>query len=252
MKTVLVLIILLSLGQITGCASQRQAEQSEGAEYSEYSEDDSGEQKDSLESFNRVVFAFNIRLDRWFLKPIAKGYDFVMPSFAQRGVRNFFGNLGEINNVVNDILQWKWGQAANDSGRFITNTTLGLGGLFDVAGKIGMPESDGEDFGQTFAKWGVGQGPYVMLPFLGPSSLRGIGSLPFDSYLDPVNHINDDGWLIGLNVLDLVDSRAQLLETEDLASGDLYVFIREFYLKRREYLIKDGEIEADSFGDEDF
>lgn len=249
MKPALLLSFLLSFSFLVGCASNPKAGDAENGEYESL---DASDPSDSLESFNRAIFAFNMKLDSWFLKPVAKGYDYVMPNFAERGVQNFFGNLGEINNVVNDVLQWKWKQAVNDTGRFVTNSTLGIGGLFDVAGKIGMPESDGEDFGQTFAKWGVGQGPYLMLPFLGPSSLRDGVALPFDSYMDPVNHINDDGWVVGLNVLDLVDTRAQLLETEDLASGDLYVFVREFYLKRREYLIKDGEIEEDSFGEEDF
>lgn len=239
-------LTVFCISGLSGCATQ--VKNSESVE--DYT--DEIEQKDSLESFNRAMFSFNLTLDRWFLKPIAKGYDWVTPQFAKRGVRNFFSNLDEINNVVNDVLQWKWKQAANDTGRFLTNSTLGIGGLFDVAQSFGIEKSDGEDFGQTFAKWGMGQGPYLVLPLLGPSSIRDGIALPFDSFMDPVNHINDDPWLYGLTALEIIDLRAQLLETEDLASGDLYVFVRDVYLQRREFLINDGVVEEDSFGDEDW
>lgn len=210
--------------------------------------------KDPFEGFNRAIFSFNMTLDRWLLKPVARGYDFVMPGFAKTGVGNFFDNIGEVTNVANDILQWKWKRAGKDTGRFAINTTLGIVGLFDVASKMGIDESEGEDFGQTLAVWGVPQGNYLVLPFLGPSSVRGVGGLVGDIYTSPLIAVNDEEVYWGLLALQTVHDRAELLALEELASGDLYVFLREAYLQRREYLINDGEI-ADSFGsdfDEEF
>jgi len=248
MKNVFLMLLLVCISTLGACASKQPRAEDPGGEYL----DETASSQDSLESFNRAMFSFNLTLDKWLLKPVAKTYDWITPNFAQRGVRNFFGNLGEINNIVNDILQWKWKQAGNDTGRFITNTTLGIGGLFDVAEKIGLPDGDGEDFGQTFAKWGMGQGTYLVLPLLGPTTIRDGIAIPFDSALDPVNYINDDPWLYGLTALEIIDLRAQLLEVEDLASGDLYVFVRDAYLQRRDYLINDGEVAEDTFGDEDW
>ncbi len=206
---------------------------------------------DKFEGFNRAMFSFNMTLDRWVLKPVAKGYDYVLPEFAKVGVSNFFGNLGEINNVVNDGLQWKWKSAGVDSSRFLVNSTIGVLGLFDVASKMGLEKSDGEDFGQTLAHWGVKSGPYLVLPFLGPSSIRdGVGT-PLNWAFDPVLYVDSMYISRGLAATRIVDDRADLLEVEELASGDLYVFMRDAYLQRREYLINDGEVE-DDFGDEDW
>lgn len=143
---------------------------------------DEGRDNDPLEGFNRAMFSFNDTADRWALKPVARGYRAVTPDPIERGVARMFGNLGEVLNVVNDVLQGKLGQAGNDGGRFIINSTVGVAG-FDVAEHWGLPKSDGEDFGQTFATWGAGQGPYLVLPFLAPvtSATRREGCLTASS-----------------------------------------------------------------------
>ena len=143
-------------------------------------------QVDPWERYNRVVFKFNDTLDRFTLKPLARGYRAITPQPVEIAIANAFDNLLEITNITNDILQWKWGQAANDSGRFVMNSTFGILGFFDVASHMGMPKSDGEDFGQTAAKWGSGQGHYLVLPFFGPSTFRDTLTLPANIYTYPV------------------------------------------------------------------
>lgn len=203
--------------------------------------------EDPFESFNRQIFAFNYRLDQWLLKPLAKGYDVITPRVIKTGVANFFDNLKEISNTANSLLQWKWGQAGNDSGRFLINSTLGLAGLFDVASKVGLPQSDGEDFGQTMAVWGVDAGPYLMLPLLGPATIRdGIAKFP-DSYTNPVRYVDPTSAEYSLRALNVINGRAQLLKTESLLSGDPYTLLRDYYLQNRKYLINDGKIK-DDFG----
>jgi len=206
-------------------------------------------EQDPWENFNRSIFNFNEGLDKAIAKPIAKGYRAITPDPVEQSISNVFSNLLEVRNVINDVLQGKLGQAANDSGRFLVNSTLGLAGLFDVAEKMGLPQSDGEDFGQTLAVWGVGKGPFVMLPLFGPSSLRGTVGLPVDSYSNPVTYINDVPVRNSLYFVDLVVTRASLLDAEALISGDKYVFLREAYLQRRDYLVNDGALEDDSFDD---
>lgn len=212
---------------------------------------DEGRPNDPLESFNRAIFSFNDTADRWVLKPVARGYRFVTPNSVERGIGRMFGNLGELLNVVNDVSQGKFGQAGNDSGRFLVNSTVGLAGYFDVAQHWGLPKSDGEDFGQTFAVWGVGQGAYVVLPFLGPSTYRDMPGRALDSFLAPIgyiDHVPTRNQLFGANVL---SDRAELLKAEKLISGDKYSFVRDVYLQRREYLIMDGQVE-DDFGDDSY
>lgn len=204
---------------------------------------------DKFESLNRKVFAFNDGLDRWILKPVSKGYLAVAPKPVEVGVSNFFSNLGEITNVANDVLQWKWKQASKDTGRFLLNSSIGLAGLFDVATKTGLQKSDGEDFGQTLAVWGVPSGPYLVLPFLGPSSLTNAPTIPVDWLTNPIAYVDPDKDRYALTALDLIQTRASLLEVEDMISGDRYTFIRDAWLQRREYLINDGKVE-DEFGDE--
>lgn len=214
------------------------------------------EEIDRLKGFNRGMSSVNQQVDKWFLKPVAKGYDKATPKPVKTGVGNFFANLSEVSNVLNDILQGKWNQAGTDGSRFLINTTVGLFGLFDVASASGIEKSDGEDFAQTLAVWGVPAGSYIELPILGPRTLRGLAAWPLNWASDPVSYIDDDGVSIGLNLLDLVDTRADLLELEKLASGkDRYLFIRDAYLQRRDYLIRDGVVEddfGDEFDDEDF
>lgn len=206
---------------------------------------------DPWQGFNRAMFSFNDTLDRWFLKPLAKGYKAVMPDPLETGVSNIFSNVLEVPNVINGVLQGDLKGAGHDTGRLLVNTTLGLGGLLDVAQYMNLPADEREDFGQTLAVWGVGQGPYLVLPFLGPSTVRdGLGK-PIDWYTDPTNyidHVPTDNTVKGISLLNI---RAQLLPLEKNLTGDKYVFIRDVYLQRRAYLINNGAVE-DDFGTEDF
>lgn len=208
---------------------------------------------DPWEGYNRKAHAFNDTLDRYLLKPTAKGYRAIAPDLVEEGVANFFDNLFEIRNVVNDLLQGQFAQAGKDSGRFLINTTIGIAGLFDVARHLGIEASDGEDFGQTLSVWGVGQGPYVVLPFFGPSTLRDTFGMPVNSYLNPVgyvDHVPTRNTLYGASV---IDTRTALLDAEVLISGDPYIFTRDAYLQRRDFLITNGALTEDDFGsDENF
>lgn len=230
------LALVFTFFVLGACAANRQPEQSLN-------------EADKFENWNRKVFAFNDTVDRWLLKPVAKGYTVIAPKPVEVGVSNFFSNLGEVRNILNDVLQWKWKQAGNDTGRLLLNSTFGLAGLVDVARTTGLEKSDGEDFGQTLAVWGVPRGSYFVLPFLGPSSIGQLPGIPVDWYSNPVAYIDPDRDRYLVTAADFVQIRAELLEAEDLISGDRYIFIRDAWLQRREYLIKDGEVE-DEFGDE--
>ncbi|PCJ37599.1 MAG: hypothetical protein COA75_02425 [Cellvibrionales bacterium] len=208
-------------------------------------------ENDPFEGYNRAMFSFNDTADRWVLKPVAKGYRFVTPDFLERGVSRMFSNLGEVLNIVNDVLQGKAGQAGNDTGRLLINSTFGIAGFFDVARHAGLEKSDGEDFGQTFGTWGAGEGAYIVLPLLGPSTMRDAPGLLLDSVFNPIgeiDHVPTRNQIYGVQV---VSERADLLEAEKLIKGDRYSFIRDVYLQRREFLINDGEVE-DDFGDDDY
>ncbi len=210
--------------------------------------------KDNFESFNRAMFSFNMTLDRWFFRPLAVGYTKIAPQPVETGIGNFFSNLREIRNVINDVLQWKWKQAGNDTGRFLLNSTVGLVGFLDVAKHAGLPESDGEDFGQTLAVWGVPQGPYIVVPFLGPHTVTSGVGLPADWVSHPLWYVENKYVAYGAVGLDMLHTRSELLAAEELMSGDTYIFIRDAYLQRREFLINDGIVE-DDFGsgdDEEF
>lgn len=205
---------------------------------------------DPWESFNRKIYAFNDVADRYFLKPIAKGYQWIAPQFIEDGVHHMFSNIGEIGNILNSLLQAKFKNGAIDTGRFLVNSTIGLLGFFDVASKMGM-EPHEEDLGQTLGYWGVKPGPYLMVPLLGPRTIRdGFGSIG-DSFTDPVGyieHVPTRNQVYGVRV---VDTRAQLLQSEELITGDRYIFIRDAYLQRRQFLVNDGVVE-DSFGNDEF
>jgi phospholipid-binding lipoprotein MlaA len=205
---------------------------------------------DPWESFNRKIYAFNDVADRYFLRPIAKGYQWIAPQFIEDGVHHMFNNVGEIGNILNSLLQAKFKNSAIDTGRLLINSTVGLLGFFDIASKMGL-DSHEEDFGQTLGYWGVHSGPYIVVPLLGPRTIRdGLGGVA-DSFTDPVGyieHVPTRNQIYGVRVVDL---RAQLLQSEELITGDRYVFIRDAYLQRREFLVKDGVIE-DSFGDDTY
>ena len=203
---------------------------------------------DPWEGFNRTMFSFNEGLDKAILKPVTQGYRFIMPDFAEVGVHNFFENIGDVKTFFNNALQGKPKEASEDLGRVLINTTLGIGGLFDVATLFGIPKHN-EDFGQTLGAWGVDSGPYLVLPLFGPSSVRdGVGMIP-DSMVDPLQEIGDEDTLLGLQVLRVIDKRAELLKAEGVISGDRYTFIRDAYLQRREFEVNDGQVQfnADDF-----
>jgi phospholipid-binding lipoprotein MlaA len=197
---------------------------------------------DPFESYNRAMFSFNDGIDAYILKPVAEGYDAVMPSPVKTGVANFFSNLDDLFVIINDLLQFKFAQAASDAGRFIFNTTFGFFGLIDVGSSIGMPKHN-EDLGQTLATWGVGDGPYVVLPFFGPRTMRGTAAFIVESNFDPVYAIKDDVSLYSTVFLRAVDIRYDLLKASrivDQAALDKYSFIRDAFLQRRKSLIYDG------------
>lgn len=211
------------------------------------------EDRDPLQQLNRTVYELNFEiLDPALIKPLATLYDRLTPRPVRIGINNFFSNLDEIPNAVNSLLQGKIGQAANDTGRFIVNSVFGLGGVFDVATDAGMQPSQGEDFGQTLAVWGVSEGPYLMLPFLGPSTLRDAPSNVLDSFLDPFAYNDNYGMRAGIKAIDIVALRAELLGIDDVMSGDKYIFVRDVYLQNREYVIADGAIEDDFDDLEDY
>ncbi len=219
------------------------------AQDTDYSVDDKswqefGENEDPWESFNRRVYRFNDVLDRWALKPVAKGYRKVTPDVVEDGVHNVFRNLGEARNLANNLLQLKMHDAGVDTARFFFNTTFGLLGFFDVATKMGLQRND-EDFGQTLGAWGVKSGPYVVLPLLGPSTVRDTVSLYPDSFTSQYRYINDVPVRNSMFALNLVDTRASLLTAERLITGDKYRFIRNAYLQNREFKVQDGNVVDD-------
>lgn len=204
---------------------------------------------DPWEKFNRSVFRFNDTADRYVLKPVAKGYKAITPDAVRTGITNFFINLRTPLVVMNDLLQGKVKQAGGDTARFVVNSTVGLVGLVDVAVRFNLPLHD-EDFGQTLGVWGVPSGPYFVMPFFGPSSVRDAGGFAVDAAANPRRRlINDEADWILLGI-DVVNTRASLLELEDIIQGDRYLFIRDLYLQRREYSVNDGQVGDDPFLDD--
>ncbi|WP_296059766.1 VacJ family lipoprotein [uncultured Amphritea sp.] len=196
---------------------------------------------DPWEGFNRAMFRFNDTLDRYALKPVAQGYKVIMPNLIETGVSNFFGNLSDVGSMLNNLLQLKGNAAGQDLGRVVFNSTIGLGGIIDVATPMGLPEHN-EDFGQTLGYWGMETGPYLVLPLLGPSSVRdGIGLIP-DSMVDPVGEVDPIRTRNQLYGLRIIDTRAGLLAAEQLLTGDRYTAMRDAYLQRREFLVNDGKV----------
>ncbi len=196
---------------------------------------------DPYESFNRKVYSFNDNVDDYVAKPVSDAYQWVTPQFVQTGVYNFFSNLKNINVIINDILQAKFAQSAHDTGRFALNTTLGLGGFLDVGKDVGL-EQNNEDFEQTLAVWGVPRGSYLVLPFLGPTTMRGIPGSVFDSAVNPANYVG-----LPVQLISLLNARASAegaLKFIDEAALDPYVFTRESFLQWRHNLDTDGKSEA--------
>jgi phospholipid-binding lipoprotein MlaA len=201
-----------------------------------------GDPRDPFEGFNRSVFAFNESVDKAVLKPVATGYEKVVPQFVRERVDSFFGNLGDAWSTVNLLLQAKPVPALETGMRFAFNSTLGLGGLFDIAGDAGM-ERRTEDFGQTLGRWGVGSGPYLVLPILGPSTVRDTGALAADFQAAPAAWFQERRDQVGVSVLQVISTRARLLsatrQIDDIAL-DKYLLIRDGFLVRRRNQVYDG------------
>lgn len=197
---------------------------------------------DPYEDYNRAVYSFNDGLDKAILQPIANGYNAIVPEPVNKGVTNFFNNLADVTSAINNLLQLKIGRAANDVGRVLINSTIGILGLIDVASNMDLP-SYKEDFGQTLGTWGADPGAYIVLPFIGPSSGRGTIGVVVDWFTNPVSHIEEDSTRWQLTGLDVVDTRADLMNASkvlDQAALDPYVFIREAYMQKRRSAVHDG------------
>ncbi len=201
---------------------------------------------------NRGLWSFNDRLDRWVLMPIARGYTTIAPDLAEEGVSNFFDNLQVPGVALNQILQGKPGLGLSDMARFACNSTLGVLGVFDVATRLNLPQHN-EDFGQTLNAWGVPQGPYVVIPLRGPATVTHASGMIVDVFTNPITYIEDSRTRNLSYAMHFIDLRKRLLGAEVLISGDEYLFVRDVYLQRRDFLVRDGVFEDDPFMDfEDF
>ena len=205
---------------------------------------------DPWENLNRKTHNFNMTLDDYVIRPIAETYDFIIPEFVQTGFSNVFDNLGAPASAANNLIQFKPVGFITETSRFILNSTFGIFGLFDVASRLGIKERN-EDFGQSLGHWGFASGPYLVIPFFGPSSARDGFSLAPDYYLRPdLVRFEDNKSDLALNGLSVVNLRAGLLSISDLSGNDQYSFYRDAYLQRREYEINDGKIDDSLFDDE--
>lgn len=203
-------------------------------------------EKDRWEGFNRGVFAFNEFVDRYALKPAAKGYKWVTPTWLDNTVTRFFENMRDFRSGVNNVLQWEWYNAGQNFGRFTVNSTMGVAGVFDLATDLKLRKYP-DDLGSTFAVWGMGEGPYIMLPFLGPSMGRDALALWPEDYMRLRHYIDHDLTRYSVTALYALDVRADILEFENSIVGDRYSFIRDFYFQSRR--LQAGEdIAPDDFG----
>ncbi len=225
------LVVALSALLLAGCAST-----------------DTGNSGDPHESLNRKFYAFNDTLDKNILEPVAKGYANVTPDPVREGITNFFDNVSYLNTIANDLLQGKGNQFFEDSGRFLVNSTVGLGGLFDPATGMGLKQQN-EDLGQTFGTWGANEGAYLTLPLLGPSSYRDLGAPVMGIFLNPLTYLSAPV-TIPAGIVNAVNARANLLDAtriRDQAALDPYTFVREAWRQQREYEIYDGNPPGDGF-----
>lgn len=219
---------------LTGCATTGEENQDSAV---------GNNQVDPYENFNRKIYTFNDAVDNYVAEPITDAYKWITPQLVQTGVSNVFNNLKNINVVINDMLQAKFSQGAQDSGRLLMNTTVGLGGLFDVAKHVGWEQND-EDFEQTLAVWGVPQGSYLVIPFLGPTTARGIPGTVFDTAANPVTYVG-----LPVQLVSMLNTRANAegaLKFIDEAALDPYVFTRESFLQWRNNLATDGKADTSS------
>ena len=203
---------------------------------------------DPFESLNREILEFNDAADEAILRPIAVAYDNTVPMPIRQGLMNAYDNLTDVNGALNALFQGRPVRATRNTGRVLINTTLGLLGLIDIASEMGIEPYE-TDFGHTLARWGAPEGPYVMVPFLGPRTFRsGIGDIT-DSFMSANDYVFDDDLVTwGSRGWRALEYRADLLDAEELITGDRYVFIRDAYLQNREALVKDGVVE-DTFSD---
>lgn len=210
-----------------------------------------GDPRDPLEPLNRGIYKFNDAVDKAVLKPVATGYKEAMPDLVRTAIGNFFSNLDDVLVLLNDLLQFKLEQAASDFSRLAWNTTLGIAGLIDVATPMDLPKHN-EDFGQTLGYWGIDNGPYLVLPFLGPSTLRDTVGTAVDVNFDPVAQHTPVAERNSAIAIRSVDNRSRLLDAEkvlDEAAIDRYVFLRDAYLQRRRGLVYDGNPPREKFED---
>lgn len=222
--------VLLAAAMFGGCATTNGGGSAKG---------------DPLEGWNRAVFGFNENLDTYVLKPVATGYKAVLPQFVRTGVSNVFNNLSDVWSVANLMLQGRFADGAQGTMRVVTNTVFGIGGLFDAASDLGLDRPN-EDMGQTLGAWGLGPGPYIVWPLLGPSSLRDTAGLPFDLLLGAPSgvYIDNNAAVYGLAGLRIVNTRASLLGAGDVVDSvalDKYTFMRDGYLSRRRSLVYNGD-----------
>ncbi len=204
--------------------------------------------RDPWEGYNRAMHSFNDGFDKALLKPAAKMYQAVTPEPVDRGISNFFSNLGEIRNFFACMLQGKPEEGGNSLARLLINSTVGVGGFLDVATDMGIRKSE-EDFGQTFGSWGAEPGPYFVLPFVGPSTVRDAFGKPFDYATSPTTWLNGEAAMIGYSI-DAVDTRADLMATEEAVEDiteDQYALMRDAYLDRREFLVNDGDASYEDY-----
>lgn len=205
-------------------------------------------ERDPWEAYNRKIHAFNMGLDRAVLRPVARGYDFIMPEAPQRGVRNFFRNLAYPVTFLNLLAQGKFAGAMDATGRFLINTTAGLAGFFDVATKVGIP-SYNEDLGQTLAVWGWKNSRYLVMPLFGPYTMRDFLGRGFYGYFHPVSYVAREYGNYWPMAIDLVTLRAQLLPFDQQleSATDPYILVRDVYLQNREFKIYDGDPPAPDY-----
>lgn len=230
--------VLVAVAVLTGCASDPSRV---------------ADPRDPLELYNRAMNRFNTDFDNAFMKPVAKAYKAVTPEVVDRGVTNFFNNIADVTSLANNILQFKMSRAGSDLGRLFINTTVGVLGFVDVATNMGLP-SYKEDFGQTLGYWGLEQGAYLVLPILGPSTIRDTFGMAGDVFTDPFFNLEKDEVYWGFVGLRVIDRRADLLAAGDIledAAVDPYSFLRDAYLQRRRSLVYDGNPPPDE-GQDDF
>lgn len=234
-RSVVWLVMGAWLVVLTGCASTTRGAPAESASRSH--------QIDPWERWNRKVYKFNDKVDEAVLKPVATTYTKVVPDPMRRGVNNFFGNVSDVWSALNNLLQGKFSNGFQDVIRVGTNTLFGLGGFLDVASEFGV-DRQGEDLGQTLGRWGMQSGPYVVWPFLGPSTLRDSIALPLDAQVSPALAMHSSGAKAATAGLQAVNQRANLLGASGMLNDialDKYVFVRDAYLQRRRSLVYDGD-----------